>query len=70
MPNKQIANSLQISEPTVKFHLRNVNHKLDAQPHACRGHRARARWGQLRRGANSANSGRAAGSGFTQAACS
>ncbi|MDC8772386.1 LuxR C-terminal-related transcriptional regulator [Roseateles albus] len=31
MPNKQIANSLQISEPTVKFHLRNVNHKLDAR---------------------------------------
>lgn len=31
MPNKLIANSLQISEPTVKFHLRNVNHKLDAR---------------------------------------
>lgn len=31
MPNKQIASNLHISEPTVKFHLRNVNHKLDAR---------------------------------------
>ncbi|MCV2351018.1 LuxR C-terminal-related transcriptional regulator [Paucibacter sp. Y2R2-4] len=31
MPNKLIANSLHISEPTVKFHLRNINHKLDAR---------------------------------------
>lgn len=31
MPNKQIASSLHISEPTVKFHLRNINHKLDAR---------------------------------------
>jgi len=31
MPNKQIASNLNISEPTVKFHLRNVNHKLDAR---------------------------------------
>ncbi|MDC8785040.1 helix-turn-helix transcriptional regulator [Roseateles koreensis] len=31
MSNKQIASNLHISEPTVKFHLRNVNHKLDAR---------------------------------------
>jgi len=31
MPNKQIADSLHISEPTVKFHLRNLNLKLDAK---------------------------------------